>query len=54
MTDFERDHDFPLVVNGNFYLNLNGLQVIRDFRFTWDFPTGSEILGVLGKMTPRK
>jgi len=29
-------------------------EVIRHFLFAWDFPTGSEILGVLGKMTPRK
>jgi len=28
---------------------LNGLDVIRLFVFGWDFPTGGEILGVLGQ-----
>jgi len=32
---------------------VNGLYVIRLFIFGWDFPTGGEILGVLGKMTPK-
>jgi len=54
MTKERADHDFLLVVNGNFCPNLNGLGVIRNFFFAWDFPTGSEILGVLGKNAPQK
>ena len=33
---------------------LNGLDVIRLFLFGWDFPTGGEILGVLGQNDPQK
>jgi len=53
---WKSDYEFLLVVTGNFCPNLNCLEVIRHFLFVfaWDFPTGSEILGVLGKMTPRK
>ena len=32
---------------------LNGLDVIRLFLFGWDFPTGGEILGVLGQNDPQ-
>jgi len=32
---------------------LNDLDVIRLFSFGWDFPTGGDILGVLGKITPK-
>jgi len=42
------------VVNGNFCLNSNGLEVIRHFLFAWDFPTGSEILGVFGENDPQE
>jgi len=41
------------VVNGNFCSNSNGLEVIRHFLFAWDFPTGSEILGVFGENDPQ-
>jgi len=41
-------------VNDNLCPNSNGLEVIRHFLFVWDFPTGSEILGGFGEMTPRK
>jgi len=34
--------------------NSNGLGVIRHFLFAWDFPNGSEILGVLGENDPQK
>jgi len=44
----------PISGNGNVCPNSNGLEVIRHFLFAWDFHTGSEILGFLGKMTPRK
>jgi len=50
---WKSDHDFLLVVNGNFCPNSNGLEVIRHLLFAWDFHTGSKILGVLGKMTPQ-
>jgi len=32
---------------------LNGLGVIRLFIFDWDFPTGGNILGVLGQNNPQ-
>ena len=32
---------------------MNGLDVIRLFLFGWDFPTGGEILGVLGQNDPQ-
>jgi hypothetical protein len=33
---------------------LNRLEVIRLCSFGWDFPTGGEILGVLGQNDPQK
>jgi len=38
--------------NWHFLSILNGLEVIRLLVFGWDFPTGGEILFILGKMTP--
>jgi len=49
MTDSER-----ATMTYYFCPNSNVLEVIRHFIFAWDFPTGSEILGLLGKMIPRK
>jgi len=51
---WKSDHDFQLVVNVNFCPNSNGLEVIRHFLFAWDFPSGSEILGVFGENDPQK
>jgi len=51
---WKSDHDFLLVVYGNFCPNSNRLDVIRHFLFAWDFPTGSEILVFLGANDPQK
>jgi len=51
---WKSDHDFLLVISGNFCPKSNGLEVIRHFLFAWDFPTGSEILEFLGEMAPKK
>jgi len=51
---WKSDHDFILVVNGNFCPNSNGFEVIRQFLFAWDFPTGREILGFFGENDPQK
>jgi len=51
---WKSDHDYLLVVNGNFCPNSNGLEIIRHFlflHFSLHFPTGSEILGLMGKMS---
>jgi len=42
------------VVNWHVLSILNGFEVIRHFWFAWDFPTGGEILGVLGENNPQK
>jgi len=43
------DHDFLLVVNGNFCPNSNGLEVIRYFLLR-----GISLLGFFGKSDPQK
>jgi len=47
------DHDFIIMFNWNFLSILNGLDVIRLFVFDCDFPTGGEILELLGKNYPQ-
>jgi len=51
---WKSDHDFLLVINGDVCPNSNGLEVIRHFLLTLDFPTGSEILGIIGENDPQK
>jgi len=51
---WKSDHDYLLVVKGEFCPNSNGLEVIRHFFFAWVFPTGSEILGDFGENDPQK
>jgi len=47
------DPDFIFMFNWHFLCILNRLEVIQLFLFGWDFPTGGEILGVLGQNNPQ-
>jgi len=43
------DHDNMFMFDWHFLSILNGLDVNRLFLFGWDFPTGGEIVGVIGQ-----
>ena len=47
------DPNFIFIFDWHLLSILNGLDVIRLLLFGWDFPTGGELLGVLGQNDPQ-